>query len=105
MKNSGMAKDFLTKALLEIPDDFALSEVRFHIRSALMKIENIEKRRKIREASYQNRKEEEVKRKEKYFNPLSPKQTIELIDSMIESEKKKLTKKDQEGDNFETFYG
>ncbi len=105
--NTGQIKGYLSKALMEIPDDFALSEVRFHIRSALLKIENVEKKRKHREEAAVTRKEQlELARKERIentLNPLDAKKTLKLIDSMIEEEKGKIKKK--EGDRIEPIFG
>ncbi|WP_147452772.1 hypothetical protein, partial [Corallococcus praedator] len=58
MKNNTQnTKAFLQKALSQAPDDFALSEVRYHIRAALGKLETVEKKREQREVGVQERKE------------------------------------------------
>ena len=43
--NTNQTKELLQKALVNIPQDFSLSEVRYHIRVALNKLENVEKKR------------------------------------------------------------
>lgn len=91
MKNTEQAKLLLQKALREIPDDFALSEVRFHVKHAIYKLEKVEKKREIREINSQ-------KRKENIINPFNAQQTLKLIDELIETEKGKLTPKNEKKD-------
>ena len=43
--NLETTKGFLNKALGNLPGDFALQEVRYHIRQALTKLEHTEKKR------------------------------------------------------------
>lgn len=84
MKNNTQeAKLALNKALSSVPDDFALSEVKYHIRAALLKIENVEKNRSRREESFQKR-EDKKQQSNVYFNPLA---AIQAIDEEILKEK------------------
>lgn len=82
--NTEKTKALLQKALLDSPDDFALSEVRFHIRAAIGKIENVEKRRNKREVAFEERKEQVA---QQAYNPFA---AIQAIDEMIAVEKAKL---------------
>lgn len=88
MKNNTQeAKLALNKALSSVPDDFALSEVKYHIRAALLKIENVEKNRNRREENFQKREEKKQHSSNVYFNPLT---AIQAIDEEILKEKIKL---------------
>lgn len=87
MKNNTQnAKALLQKALLQTPEDFALSEVRFHIRAALSKLEHVEKKRERREVASEKR--EAVR--EQAVAPYDPIRVIEAIDMMINEEKAKI---------------
>ncbi len=80
MKNTQEAKDLLLKALSRTPEDFALGEVRTHIRLALNKLEHVEKKRERRMQLPPP----------VVVNPVATRQTIEFIDDMIEQEKVKI---------------
>lgn len=82
--NTGKAKDFLQKALMETPDDFALNEVRYHIRTALAKIEGVEQKREKREISASIRREGVLPA---VYNPHA---ALKIIDEMIAEEKAKI---------------
>lgn len=86
MKSTEQTKIYLQKALLNAPDDFALSEVRFHLRAALNKLETVEKKRQKRETAYQERKEKAVATQNAY----DPAATLRAIDEMIAEEKAKI---------------
>lgn len=83
MKNNEQTKILLKKAL-SMSDDFSLSEVRFHIRSALSKIEKLEKKKDKREAVIEKRKTFQAKYQ------INPVDALSAIDNMIEEEKAKL---------------
>ena len=87
--NTKNLKEFLQKALSSTPDDFALTEVRQHIKIALSKVDKVEKDRAKREKSSQIRKEEVKAKKENPFY-MDPKFIISSIDEMINIEKKKI---------------
>ena len=55
--NTEKTKIHLQKALVEAPEDFALSEVRSHIRAALNKLEQVETKRIQREQDREKRAE------------------------------------------------
>ena len=85
MKNNiNPTKELLQKALVNIPQDFSLSEVRYHIRVALNKLENVEKKRNKREIASENRKEE------KNRHGYDPRLVLKSIDEMISEERAKL---------------
>lgn len=86
MKNTEQIKIYLQKALLNTSDDFNLSEVRFHLRAALNKLDTIEKKRQKRETAYQERKEKTTVAQNTY-NPVV---TLRVIDEMILAEKTKI---------------
>lgn len=77
-ENTRHAKAYLEKALKSMPSDFALFDARRHMKIALNKINEIEKKRNKRENLKEQRKLK--------LNANS----IFVIDSMIEEEKKKL---------------
>jgi hypothetical protein len=84
--NTEQMKIFLQKALVNAPQDFSLSEVRYHLRVALTKLEDVEKKRERRDVASENRKEERAK-KQQGFNPFA---TLQAIEEMISEEKAKL---------------
>lgn len=90
--NTEKAKALLQKALVETPDDFALTEVRSHIRAALNKLEKVEDQRLQREQARTKRIE---KLEQQAIRPVdgklyNPWKVIELIDEMIAGEKAKI---------------
>lgn len=97
--NTENAKELLQKALSQTPQDNSLSEVRYHIRAALGKLEHVEKKRNRREINAKHR--EEVK-----ISTTSSNRIIQVIDEMIAAEIDKLTeikqrKKKTEDDEFQ----
>ena len=101
--NTSKTKDLLKQALVAAPQDFALGEVKTHIRLALQKLEQVEDKREKREQNYQRRKEVAAN---VGFNPHAVQYTLDKIEEMIDQEKKKLeeihrrkTDNAEEGDN------
>lgn len=92
MKNNTQEmKTLLAQALRTMPDDFALSEVKASIRNALNKLENVEQKRERRERNQQQATTNQWPVVNgQVINPYAVKQTIDLIDEMIASEKKKI---------------
>ena len=82
--NTEKIKILLQKALLDAPSDFTLSEVRFHIRSALNKLENVANKRAKREIAYKQRK---TVTGQKGLNPFA---ALQAIDEMIAGEQAKI---------------
>lgn len=83
-----VAKEILLEALKALPDDFALSEARFHIKAAIAKIEHVETKRERRE---EVKKQIDMAELVKKMSPAKAKDALEYLDSMIEEEKQKLT--------------
>lgn len=82
--NTEQAKALLQRALRETPEDFALSDVRYHIRAALTKIEGVENKRNKREIAASIRKEG-------ILPPVyDPRAALQVIDEMIAGEKAKI---------------
>jgi len=89
-------KKYLEQALRHLPGKFNMNEVKYHIMQALRKIENVEKKasRKERQLASQSWNELLSNNVE---NPYTAKRTLDIIDGMIEGEKKKL--KEPESDS------
>jgi len=108
MKNNTQGlKNLLEEALGNVPDDFSLSEVRFHIRAALGLIEHVESKRQRRD-NLQKKKSAAV------VNTYDPFKAIQAIEEEIAKEKTKLenlkiknnivNQKDDD-DDFQTVFG
>lgn len=115
--NTEKLKNLLSLALQSSPDDFALQEVKTHIRQAIVKLESVERKRLKREELNQalrtNNNWPVVQGVVQ--NPTNLRQTIDAIDEMIAEEKLKLTEianrrkykhePDDEGENLQTIHG
>lgn len=92
MKNNTKdTKAYLQKALQNIPNDFALSEVKFYIQTALQKLETVERKRESRErvaATPHNTWWKMINGQ--LVNPYTPITTLRIIDEMIADEEQKL---------------
>lgn len=82
--NTEQAKALLQQALRETPEDFALSNVRYHIRAALTKIEEVTRKRNKREIAASIRREEMLPA------VYDPRAALQIIDEMIADEKAKI---------------
>jgi hypothetical protein len=110
--NTNETKAALQKALAQVPQDHALSEVRYHIRAALGKLETVEKKRDRREVSAERR---ELARGQGNAYAFDPFRAIQAIDEEIAKEKAKIeniqrrrTQVDDEkddGDELQTVFG
>lgn len=109
--NTNETKTALQKALSQMPQDYALSEVRYHIRVALGKLESVEKKRDRRETNLQRR---ELAKGQGDAYAYDPFKAIHAIDEEIAKEKAKLediqrrrTKDNEEdgNDDLQTVYG
>jgi hypothetical protein len=108
--NTEEIKYLLAKALSDVPNDFALSEVKYHIRAALGVIEHVENKRIKRQTSLEKRKSENTT-----SAVLDPFRTIRAIDEEIAKEKSRLEQLKQRknqaddekdnGDEFQTVFG
>lgn len=88
--NLSPTKELLTKALGVLPGDFTLQEVRFHIRQALAKLEQTEKKRSNRVQQKTQHQTWSEMLTNGVQNPNTPKRTVDIINRMIDEEKKKL---------------
>jgi hypothetical protein len=109
--NTNETKIFLQKALSQVPQDHALSEIRYHIRVALEKLENVEKKRDRREINLERR---EIAKNQKSVSTFDPFIAIRAIDEEISKEKIRIenikqrrsnNKKDDDDDEFQTVFG
>jgi len=90
MKDLEPTKEFLTKALSNLPGDFTLQEVRFHIRQAIAKLEQTEKKRSSRVPQKTQHQTWSEMLANGVQNPNTPKRTVDIINRMIDEEKKRL---------------
>lgn len=104
--NTANAKNFLIQALKNLPDDFALNEVKTHINLAVQKIELVENKRQKREENY-------IKKSQNIKPILDPLYIIKAIDEELSKEQKKLeeikrskkTQKEFDDEDFGTVFG
>lgn len=80
--NTEHLKVFLLKTLQMVPDDFALTEVKNHLRLAVIKLEEVEKKRVKRSLKAQSGKEQ--------FISTNPTQSLKALENAISDEKEKL---------------
>ena|ERR1019366_3665078 len=86
--NTAKAKQMIAQAIREMPQDFALSEARFHLQAAISNIEKVEDRRL-------QRHQQEQKQFQQTWNvgggqPVNLRETISTIDDLIDVERQKL---------------
>lgn len=115
-------KDLLKETFASIPHDFSYREVRFYVYQALQRLEKLEKRELAHEKQRQQNENENKKKNSPwmppiYQDPIVAKQTLDLLNKMIESENKiiesvrsknKTQQKNgnqNEDGNEQTFYG
>jgi len=84
--NTGQSKEHLLQALKNLPNDFALSEVRFHLKTALGKLENVESKRQKRE-SQQSANNNWVVVNGEIMHPEMAKKVVNQLDRLIDAEK------------------
>jgi hypothetical protein len=82
--NTENLKNHLMQALADSPNDFNLQEVKRLIVRAIDLVEDVEKKRNIREMSHEKRKNTFVVKKSDYFKALN------AIDHELNAEKTKL---------------
>jgi hypothetical protein len=110
--NTENTKTALKKALLLLPSDFALSEVREYILGALRKIESVEKKRNKRELNLQKSENYRTQVPIVNYNPIN---ALKAIDEEISKEQqkiksiqnRKILNNDQKDDDneFQTVFG
>lgn len=86
--NTASTKDFLQKALHNLPQDFALNEVRSYLKIALSKLEIVENRRVKRESQQPTNNWAVVNGE--LMHPAMAKKVLAELDHMINFEKLKL---------------
>lgn len=99
------SKEYLIASIKNLPNDFALSEVKYHLTIALQKIEHVEEKR-IKRNKLQ--KEEMKKRDEEKKLFFDQQKTIGLLDNMIKDEELKLKEIKERKNNatgIQTFLG
>lgn len=111
--NTEDTKMALKKAIALIPQDNALTEVRYHLRVALDKLEHVEKKRDRREANAERRSL--AVPQGVTLGAYDPLRAIQAIDEEIAKEKNKIEEiqrrrlqaKEEKGDNdeFQTVLG
>lgn len=99
--NTNESKEYLMQALRNLPNDFALSDVRFHLKTALNKLESVEAKRLKRET--QPTGNNWVVMNGELMHPEVAKKVVAQLDHMINSEKLRLEelksrKKEPNGD-------
>ena len=98
--NTKRTKELLQKTIQSLPLDFALNEVRFHLRQALHKINKTETKR---------HKRNEIQTPPIGFVPfaggLDSSKVIDVIDEMIQEEKDKLDSFESKSLNDQTLLG
>jgi hypothetical protein len=93
--NTNECKEYLIHALKNLPNDFALSDVRFHLKTALFKLESVESKR-IKRESQQAFGNNWVMTNNELMHPNIAKKVTYQLDNMISAEKlrlEELTKK------------
>ena len=111
MKKTDETKAALQKALAQVSQDNALTEVRYHIRAALGKLEHVEKKRDRREVNSERR---EMARGQGNAYGYDPFRALQAIDEEIAKTKATIQeiqqrrKQDDEkdgGDELQTVFG
>jgi len=90
--NTTDAKRLIQQALSSMPEDFTLSEARYHLKAALSHVEHVEQKRNRREIQ---QRQNEVQARFNSMgqlpgNPAALKESLKAIDDMIAQEQKKL---------------
>jgi len=110
MKNNTQdIKLSLQNVLARMPQDFALQEVRYHLKAAISMIESVEKKRERRETHAERRELAKGLGSVYTYDPLK---AIQAIDEEISKEKNKLediqrrrVKEKDDNDEFQAVFG
>lgn len=87
-KNTEKSKDFLARAIQNLPNDYALSEVRQFLKMAMARLEHVEKKRENRAMNQHERWQQDLE--VGLQNPYNAKQTLDEIERMIAAEASKI---------------
>lgn len=102
--NTENIKLTLRKLIANVPQDFALEEVRLHLKNALAKLESVDKKRERRENNAERREVAKNQDKVKLYDPFK---TMKAIEEEITKEKNKLEniqrRRNQEKDDNNEF--
>lgn len=91
MKNNTMtAKEFLLKAIQQMPGDFALQEAKWHLFQALNKMEKVEDKRYKREILQQEENKKLIGKKS--LSDPRASSNLDILDKMIGEEKENIQK-------------
>lgn len=90
--NTTDAKRLIQQALSSMPEDFTLSEARYHLKAALSHVEHVEQKRQRRDVT---QKQNEVNAQFKNMGtlqgqPIDLRESLKAIDDMIAAEQKKV---------------
>lgn len=109
MKNNTQnCKEYLIRAIQNLPNDNALQEVRAHLMHALQTIENVETKRSKRNNNQIQYAKEEKEKSLFYYNSLTPRQgqnALKELDKMIELENKKIAQNQETQGDISTILG
>ena len=91
-QNTTDAKRLIQQALNSMPEDFTLSEARYHLKAALSHVDVVENKRQKREIQ---QRQNEVQARFNNMgnlqgNPVALRESLKAIDDMIAQEQKKL---------------
>ena len=117
MGKTSKSKAYLIEAIKSLPNDFALSEARFYLNTALQEISKVEKKRAKREnkqiksipnmALHAKQAVLANQPEAKQWTPEQLMNVLNVIDGMIKEEQKKIEKKETNGKmtNINTLLG
>ena len=103
-----LLKEYLIKAIQNTPDDFALQDIRMHLKSAFLKLEQLEKKKNKKEPVQSNNL---ILNNGILMTPQTAKNTLKLIDQLINLENSKIQEfknkkeKNENDGQFQTFFG
>lgn len=101
-------KEILQKAIQIAPENFALSEVRMHLKFALSKLEQLEQKNK--NSNMDSNSNNWVLSNGVLMHPLEAKKALQTIDKLIDIEKNKIeeinkNKESKDDNEIQTFFG
>lgn len=106
--NTQNCKEYLIRAIQNLPNDNSLQEARAHLIHALQSIENVETKRTKRHNNQIRFEQEQTQKQLFYYNSLTPKQgqnALKELDKMIEMENKKIAQNQETQSDISTILG